>query len=148
MFVADAEMQIERPVSAVYAFLTQPADYARWMNFVKQIDTPTPLAAGQAFQMTSYFQGQRETSSGVVAETAENSRIVLRVTHVSAGPGLLPAWTFTVQPAAQGTLLRWHSEIATQGKMRLLERLYPADTFAAVSRECLFALKYILEKKT
>ena len=147
MFVTTVEIEIERPVSDVYAFLAEPANYGRWMSNIKQVSALSPLAPGDLFQQTSYFQGQQETCAGDVADMVENSRIVLRATRVISGPGLVPLWTFTLLPVTNGTRVHWSNEVRTQGKMRILELFYPRDLFAGLGRECIFALKYILEKK-
>jgi uncharacterized protein YndB with AHSA1/START domain len=146
MFVSDAEIDVKRPVGEVFAFLSDPANYARWMSNIKQVSALSPLAAGQPFQSTSYFEGQQENCAGVVEDMVEDSRIVLRATRIISGPGLLPAWTFTLTPTDDGTRLHWRNEVSTRGKMRFLELFYPRTMFDDLGRDCLFALKYILEK--
>ena len=138
------EVTLAAPPEKVFATLTDPAAYPRWISDVKSVRVDGPFQAGSRFEEVTRMGGKDKTSAGSVVAVDSPRRVVLQVTEVRSGPKLLPTRTFDLEPADGGTRLRWRTELRTEGAARLLEPLLP-PLFRRKKRAYLAALKRLVE---
>jgi carbon monoxide dehydrogenase subunit G len=117
----------ERPPEAVFAFLTEPANFPKWQSGVLEIASAGKLGLGDTFTEVRTFLGQRAESTLEVTEYLPNERFSLRVV---SGPWLFDVFHRLV-PIATGTRVEVTFEGETKGRLRLagpmLERAVRGD---------------------
>jgi uncharacterized protein YndB with AHSA1/START domain len=125
MVTIEEQVSLAAPPEKVIATLTDPAAYPRWIADVKSVRTDGPFQTGSRFEEVTRIGGKDKTSAGSVVAVDSPRRVVLQVTEVRSGPKLLPTRTFDLEPVNGGTLLRWRTELRTEGVARLLEPFLP-----------------------
>lgn len=144
MVTIEERVSLAAPPEKVFATLTDGAAYPRWISDVKSIRLDGAFQAGSRFEETTRIGGKDKTSVGSVVAVESPHRVVLQITEVRSGPKLLPTRTFDLEPANGGTLLRWRTELRTEGAARLLEPLLP-PLFRRKKRAYFVALKRLVE---
>jgi uncharacterized protein YndB with AHSA1/START domain len=132
---------INRPPEDVYAFVTDPANEAKWHADVLEAHKTSdgPLAVGSTIQFTFNFMGKKKVDL-VVRESDPPRREVVEAT--SSGP-MLPTFTFTFEPVNGGTRFTRKGDIRINGWMRLMEPMMKgmatkrADGFLAKLKQLL-----------
>ena len=144
MFTVEATVQIEASPDRVFALLTDPQCYPRWIPDVVRVEAPDRLQEGSRFREVTVFGGREKFSEGVVTTLDPDRLLVLQVERVVSGPGLRPRRTFRLTGSSDSTTLMWRSDITTQGLMRLLEPILPGE-FRRRKRRYLALLKAEVE---
>jgi uncharacterized protein YndB with AHSA1/START domain len=110
---------INRPPEEVYAFVTDPANEAKWHADVLEAHKTSdgPLGVGSTIQFTFNFMGKKDIDL-VVREFDPPRREVVEAT--SKGP-MAPTFTFTFEPGDGGTRFTRKGNIRVSGWMRLME---------------------------
>jgi uncharacterized protein YndB with AHSA1/START domain len=144
MVTIEEQVSLAALPEKVFATLTDPAAYPRWISDVKGVRLDGPFQAGSRFEEITRIGGKDKTSAGSVVAVESPRRVVLQVTEIRSGPKLLPTRTFELEPANGGTLLRWRTELRTEGAARLLEPFLPR-MFRRKKRSYLAALKRVVE---
>ena len=144
MVTIEEEVSVAAPPEKVFATLTDPAAYPRWISDVQSVRLDGSFQAGSRFEEITRIGGKDKTSAGSVVAVDSPRRVVLQVTDVLSGPKLLPTRTFDLEPANGGTLLRWRTELRTEGAARLMEPFLPR-VFRRKKRAYLAALKRLVE---
>ena len=144
MVTIEEQVSVAAPPEKVFATLTDPAAYPRWIADVKAVRTDGPFETGSHFEEVTRIGGKDKTSVGSIVAVESSRRVVLQVTEVRSGPKLLPTRTFDLEPANGGTLLRWRTELRTEGVARLLEPFLPG-LFRRKKRGYLAAFKRLVE---
>jgi uncharacterized protein YndB with AHSA1/START domain len=143
MITIEEEVSLAASPEEVFATLTDPAAYPRWISDVKSVRVEGSFRAGSRFEEVTRIGGKDKTSAGsVVVESPR--RVVLQVTEVRSGPKLLPTRTFELERVSGGARLRWRTELRTEGVARLLEPFLPR-LFRRKMRGYLAALKRLVE---
>jgi len=130
-----ADLTINRPLTAVFAWLTN-ADNQRKFDqgsLEMQVLTPGPWHAGTQFHEIRNLGGRKTTVLSEVAELEQNKRFVIRS---KTGPGWLGVWVF--EPDGGNTRLHWTGQLRMKGLSRLLEPLIGRQMRPAVAQQ--FAL--------
>lgn len=144
MVTIEEQVSLAAPPEKVFATLTDPAAYPRWISDVKSVRLGGAFEAGSRVEETTRIGGKDKTSVGSVVAVESPRRVVLQVTEVRSGPKLLPTRTFDLEPANGGTLLRWRTELRTEGAARLLEPFLP-QLLRRKKRAYFAALKRLVE---
>jgi uncharacterized protein YndB with AHSA1/START domain len=141
MVIVENSTVIKRPPEEVFAFVTDPANEARWHADVLEAHKTSdgPLAEGSTIQFTFDFMGKKQVDL-VVREFDPPRREVVEAT--SNGP-MSPTFTFTFEPLDGGTRFTRKGEVRISGWMRLMEPMMKgmatkrADGFLAKLKELL-----------
>lgn len=144
MFIVEEQIVIEKPVAEVYRFLTEPANYPRWISDLKAVEAAGPFYPGETFKEVTVFKGKDKFGVGEILELVENDRVVMQIKKILSGPRLLPKRTFMVEVDGSGTLVRWRTEVKTGGMMRLFEPFLP-KMFHQKKQQFLAKLKEVME---
>ncbi len=91
MSTVTESVEINRPPHAVFEFLTEPANWPRWIEDVRRVEARAPLQKGDPFDETTAFRGVEKRSRGVVVDAEPGRLLVLRVVECCPAPGLLPS---------------------------------------------------------
>jgi len=127
MFCVEASVRINAPANRVFDVLRDPQAYSRWIPDVVRVESAGPLVQGGRFSEVTLFRGREKLSEGVVAALEPGRRLVLQIERVVSGPGLRPRRTFELVDEGESTTVRWRSEVATSGLMRLFEPILPRE---------------------
>jgi uncharacterized protein YndB with AHSA1/START domain len=127
MFSVEASVNINAPANRVFEVLSDPQAYSRWIPDVVRVESAGPLVQGGRFSEVTLFRGREKLSEGVVAALEPGRRLVLQIERVVSGPGLRPRRTFELVDEGESTTVKWRSEVATSGLMRLFEPLLPGE---------------------
>jgi uncharacterized protein YndB with AHSA1/START domain len=144
MVTIEEQVSLAAPPAKVFATLTDPAAYPRWIADLKSVRTDGPFQTGSRFEEVTQLGGKDKTSAGSVVTVESPRRVVLQVTEVRSGPKLFPTRTFDLEPLNGGTLLRWRTDLRTEGVARLLEPFLPR-LFRRKKRGYLAALKRLVD---
>jgi uncharacterized protein YndB with AHSA1/START domain len=125
MFTATARTRIARAPDAVFAYLVDPNNWPRWVEDVRRVDAPSPMAKGDAFEEVSVFRGEERRCRGEVVDLVPGRLVVLRLVEVFSGPELLPTRRFDLSVAGAGTEVVWTNEVETRGVVRVLGPVLP-----------------------
>lgn len=121
MFVAENEVIIDRPVSDVFAYATDPLRIPRWRpNVLEVIGYTAPTGVGTTYELAEKLMGRRQQfGQRVTAFEADN----LEVIETTSG-AVRPVQRFTFEATADGGT-RYHArlEVQTLGIMRIFEPL-------------------------
>jgi uncharacterized protein YndB with AHSA1/START domain len=127
MFCVEAAVRINAPANRVFEVLIDPQAYPRWIPDVVRVEADSRLVEGGRFGEVTLFRGREKVSQGVVEALASDRRLVLQIERVVSGPGLRPRRTFELIDEGESTTVKWRSEVATTGLMRLLEPMLPRE---------------------
>lgn len=141
MVTIENSIVIDRPPEEVYAFVTDPANEAKWHSDVLEAHQTSegPLGAGSTISFTINFMGKKQIDL-VVRESDPPRREVVDAT--SSGR-MLPTFTFTFEPVNGGTRFTRKGDIRMSGWMRLMEPMMKgmatkrADGFLAKLKQLL-----------
>jgi uncharacterized protein YndB with AHSA1/START domain len=125
MVTIEEQVSLAAPPEKVFATLTDPGAYPRWIADVKSVRTDGPFQTGSRFEEVTQIGGKDKVSAGFVVAVESPRRVVLQVTEVRSGPKLFPTRTFDLEPVNGGTLLRWRTDLRTEGMARLLQPFLP-----------------------
>jgi uncharacterized membrane protein len=80
MVLVEHSVLIARPLEAVFAFVADYANDARWSAAVKQSErtSPGPLAVGATFRHLTELMGRHIDASGAITELEPNRRVCFR----------------------------------------------------------------------
>jgi uncharacterized protein YndB with AHSA1/START domain len=144
MVTIEEQVSLGAPPEKVFATLTDAAAYPRWIADVKSVRTDGLFQTGSRFEEVTQFGGKEKVSAGFVVAIESPHRVVLQVTEVRSGPKLFPTRTFDLDPVDGGTLLRWRTDLRTEGIARLLEPFLPR-LFRRKKRGYLAELKRLVD---
>ncbi len=136
------DTHIERPVTDVFAYVSDPNQLANWQtNTVSAVqEGDGPLGLGTRLHEVHRAPGGKELESVVeVSEFTPNETLALKVIE---GPPIDLLITF--EPTDQGTLMRLQPHGHLPGVMRLAEPLLQHALKRQFTRQCA-TLKSLLE---
>ena len=137
------ETEIARPVSAVFAYVTDPSKLATWQTSTvsaTQEDTG-PLGLGTPLREVHRAPGGTELASRVEVSEYEPDRTF--ALHMLEGALPLDA-RITFEPTGQGTQIRFRTHGQATGAMRLAQPLLRRSLKRQFARDCA-TLKHVLE---
>ena len=111
---------------------------------MKSVRTDGLFQTGSRFEEVTQIGSKEKVSAGSVVAVESPHRVVLQVTEVRSGPKLFPTRTFDLDPVDGGTLLRWRTDLRTEGIARLLEPFLPR-LFRRKKRGYLAELKRLVD---
>jgi hypothetical protein len=137
-------LQINRPVEEVFAFLTNAANHAKWdaLSVEMEPQEPGDWHQGLKFREVRKLGGRDTEVYSQLAVFDLNRRMELQSL---TGPYFHGTWIF--EPKANGTQLLYTAEMKMGGVMRLLEPLI-AGGFRKQLEENFANLKRVLERGT
>jgi uncharacterized protein YndB with AHSA1/START domain len=115
----DSGVTIKRPPEEVFAFIAEPMNEPEWHQDVVEVKRTSDgsIGAGSTFEWKMKFMGTHQVQFEV-KEFVPGRREV--ITAVSRGP-LMPTFTYTLEPVAEGTRFIRHGDIRVGGIMKLIE---------------------------
>jgi uncharacterized protein YndB with AHSA1/START domain len=115
----DSVVTIKRSPEEVFAFVAEPMNEPKWHQDVAEVKRTSdgPIGAGSTFEWKMNFMGTRRVQFEV-KEFVPGRREV--ITAVSSGP-LMPTFTYTFEPVADGARFIRHGDIRVGGIMKLIE---------------------------
>jgi uncharacterized protein YndB with AHSA1/START domain len=137
------ETEIARPVSAVFAYVTDPSKLPTWQTSTvsaTQEDTD-PLGLGTRLREVHRAPGGKELASRVEVSEYEADRAF--ALHMLEGALPLDA-RITFEPTPQGTQIRFRTHGQPTGAMRLAQPLLRRTLKRQFARDCA-TLKRVLE---
>lgn len=144
MITFEIDTTIDRPVTEVYGYVTDPSKLATWQTntiSVERLDSG-PLAVGSRLREVHSAPGGREIASLVeVAVLDPDRRFVLKMIE---GPLPVDA-DITFTAAGEGTLMTFGVSGRPRGVMRLLQPLLGRALRRQFRRHC-DELKRVLER--
>ena len=120
MFTAENTVLIRRPVSEVFAYVTDPTKIAEWRtNVLEIIGYEPPLHLGSTYEIAEREMGRHQFGQHVTAY--EPDRLI--VTETTSG-AVRPLQRYSFESTADGgTRYTARLDITTHGVMRLFEPL-------------------------
>ena len=133
MIEINEEIVIGRPVEAVFAFVSDPAQTPRYQPDIvsSRVETPGPVRRGTRFKETMKVGPWKVDSSCEVAEYEP----LRSVTFVAVGRVLHYRCQFTFEPVAEGTRVRIAGAAQPRGWLRLMEPMMRAEMRKAVPQQ-------------
>ncbi len=118
MFAHKVEIDINRPVPEVFAFITNPANHARWdsTSLVMEPQSHGAWHSGMKLREVRKLGGRETEVWSQVADLEPNRRMTIKSL---TGPEWLGEWYF--EPVGNRTHLRFEAQMKTHGLMRLME---------------------------
>ncbi|HEX9067458.1 MAG TPA: SRPBCC family protein [Ktedonobacterales bacterium] len=119
MITHEVDLQINRPVEAVFAYLTDVTTYTRWQSqLVDYRQTSAgPLAVGSTGIAVRTVMGQKNESTWQVTALVPNTTYTVKST---SGP-LTYEIAHTLQPAGNSTRLHVHFQAQPTGLLKIAE---------------------------
>lgn len=119
MFSFEHSTVINKPVSSVFTYVTNPATITAWRgpDLVAVNGFTAPLRAGSEFQEMIKFMGVKPYAMRVT-ELEANQREVIQCV---SGPVARPTQTFTFEPSGSGTKITIHVDAQTGGFFLLMQ---------------------------
>ncbi len=137
----DKNITIDKPVEAVWNYLTNLENMPQWDRDVVESKKVSqgPIGTGTVVEVVDLLIGRR-TGRLQITEFAPCNRFVIRATAGASQGNLV----FTLEPTTSGTRVREVSEIELRGFLKLLEPAFAL--FGKKFSEGDFAnLKHVLE---
>jgi carbon monoxide dehydrogenase subunit G len=133
MIEINGEIVVERPVEAVFAFVSDPTNTPRYQPDIvsSRVETPGPVRRGTRFKETMKMGPWKLDSSCEVVEH-EQPRLV---TFAGTGRTLHYRCHFTFEPVPQGTRIRIAGTAQLQGWRRVMEPMMRAGMRKAVPQQ-------------
>jgi carbon monoxide dehydrogenase subunit G len=133
MIEINGEIVVEKPVEAVFAFISDPTHTPRSQPDIvsTEVETPGPVRRGTRFRETMKMGPWRLDSSCEVVEHEAPSRVTFEAT----GRVLRYACRFTFEPIPEGTRLRIAGTAGLAGWRRILEPMLGAGMRKAVPQQ-------------
>jgi uncharacterized protein YndB with AHSA1/START domain len=135
---------IKRQPGEVFAFVADPMNEPTWHRDVVTVKRTSdgPIGPGSTFEWTMKFMGTHRVQFEVKEFVPGRHEVIAAV---SSGP-LMPTFTYTFAPAAEGTRFTRHGEIRVAGIRRLIEpmmkRIAPKHMQGLLEK-----LKLVLEER-
>ena len=145
MITTHVTVEIARPVDEVFAFVTTPANFARWAGTLVRASrqtSPGPVGVGTTFTQQNKLLGRRFTSEMHVVTYEPARRFEYETT---AGP-IRFAGHYTFAPVAGGTRFTSVDESTPGGWLRYLQPLLQPIAQRQITRN-LATLKAVLEAR-
>jgi hypothetical protein len=141
-----SEILIERPLSVVADYATNPANVPSWYVNIKSVEwvTAPPVGVGSKIAFVAQFLGRRMEYVYEVVELVPDKRFVMRTAH---GPFPMET-TYTFAPAGEGGT---HMSLRNRGMPSGFSRLiapFMARAVRSANEKDLAALKRILESES
>ena len=123
MITFETNVQFDRPVEQVFAWLTTSDNHPKWDFTSVEMNQKEPGAwnKGTHFHEVRNFQGRRMDIQSQIVAFEPNKRMEIQSL---TQPDFHGTWIFT--PANGGTRLTYRAEMKYRGFMRLLELLIRA----------------------
>jgi carbon monoxide dehydrogenase subunit G len=133
MIEINGEIVVERPVEAVFAFVSDPTNTPRYQPDIvsSRVETPGPVRQGTRFKETMKMGPWKLDSS---CEVVEHERPRL-VTFAGTGRTLHYRCQFKFEPVPQGTRIRIAGTAQLRGWWRLMEPMMRAGMRKAVPQQ-------------
>jgi uncharacterized protein YndB with AHSA1/START domain len=137
--------EIDRPIEAVFAFVTSPENDPQWQSSVLESELvgEGPLGVGSTTSEVRKFLGRRLESTARVTPYEPNAKVAYKS---ASGPVDYES-TFTFESVEQGTRLTMVGEADTAGFFKLAEGLVVRQ-FEKEMQTALAKLKGILEAQS
>jgi carbon monoxide dehydrogenase subunit G len=140
MITHHIDLTIHRPISEVFAFLTDARNHPRWDRTSVSMEPlqPGPWRQGLEFREVRQLPRRIEVRSRIAAFTENESFDIESL----SGPPFRGHWRFAA--AGAGTRLRWWGEMQVTGIARLFQPLIARQFRSTVSQNFL-RLKQMLD---
>jgi uncharacterized protein YndB with AHSA1/START domain len=138
------DLQIKRPIEAVFSFLTNASNHPKWDALSISMETQGDGVwhQGMTFREVRKIGGRNTEVSSKIAVFEPNRRMEIQSI---TGPNFHGTWIF--EPTDTGTRLLYTAEMQLNGVMRLLEPLI-AGQFKKQLEDNFANLKRVLEQTT
>ncbi len=114
----EAESVIKRPAEAIFAYLTDSKNWPEWNSLVLETSAEeTPLRKGSRVKAVGRLLGRRIETTSEITEHEPFTKLSTRAT----GMGLTLEDTYTFEPAAGGTRVRYKADAETHGLFKLAD---------------------------
>ncbi len=82
MFNISDSIKIRKPVSEVYHFASEPANFPRWQRAVEHVDAPDgPATRGETYREVMQINNREVEATYEVVDVAPNQHLSLRTTQ-------------------------------------------------------------------
>jgi uncharacterized protein YndB with AHSA1/START domain len=144
MITFQTDVQFDRPVEQVFAYLTTSSNHPRWDFTAVEMNQKEPGAwhKGTHFHEVRNFQGRRMDIQSQIVVFEPNKRMEIQSL---TEPAFLGTWIFT--PVNGGSRLTYRAEMQYKGMMRLMEPLIRAPFLKQLDAN-FRNLKVVLETDT
>ncbi|MCI0398208.1 MAG: SRPBCC family protein [Chloroflexi bacterium] len=132
MFTMEESIVIDRPVEAVFAFVSDIVNDPKYRQDVLEAKWTSEgaIGSGRTFEHLLNFMGHKRIK-GRVTEYRPNE--LSEVQYISGS--IRPIYRITFEPTGTGTRITHHSDVQIFGLLRLLEPLMPGMAKGRVVRD-------------
>lgn len=114
----ECEIVINRPPEAIFAYFSDAKNWPEWNSLILEARAEeTPLRKGSRVRTVSKLLGRRMEARSEITEHEPSSKLSTRATAM----GLMFEDTWTFEPEAGGTHLRYAAEAESHGLFKLAD---------------------------